>query len=452
MTTRPTVSPLFATDATLGTGVESALTPRLDPGAGVRARGLLPNTRVPARWLNFLRGLLGDWVQYLDEKSDWAFNPKNFGATGLGVADDTTAIQNALNAAGAITGGAVVVIGAGTYRLIAALSVPAGVSIVARGTVTFMKDHASNKVLVWSSASGKPVTVEDIRIEGAQNNTGSILEVTAAVTVTLVRCLVNVADDKLKGQILLSTSSGSKFAFHQCQANMKGTVAVGISGLGAVEIVGGEYSVPSNYAATSFTAIDITRCYGAKFTQLLSTTGDFGFIYANDAVVQGCVFRVTDNGAPALTYAIAIGGGSKIVSSGNDFGSHATNYCFPCKGTGPAARGSVIQLISSAYQTTGGGTLNLQNDRYESITVRYTGTSPTLQLSAPKVEGQKLYLTVVNTSGGTLGFGVNGYNLKAAQPTPVNNAGAAALFVATDPTDSGTPSWSQVGDWASIAA
>lgn len=392
-------------------------------------------------------------IRWIAEGARATFNVRLaiYGAIGDGVADDTTAIQAALTAAGAVRGR--VYFPDGRYRVVAKLVVPAGVSLFGIGVATLLKDHASNEFFSWETGTdaGCGVTVADLRFEGAQNNTGTVWSFAAAVAVTFVRCTINVADDKLRGQIFLSTSNGARVAFHKCLCNMKGTAAVGISGLGEVEFVGGSYSVPSNYAGPSFVSVNITRCYRATFTQLLSTTGGFGFIYAVDAVVEGCIFRVTDNGALDLTYATAIGGGSKLVSSGNDFGTDAGGYCFPCLGTG-AARGSVIQLLPAARQSVAGGTLVLQS-HYESVGAKYTVSSPTFQLAPPKCEGQKLYVTFMNVSGGTLGFGVSGYGYKATPSfTPTNNQGAAAMFVATDPTDSGTLAWSQVGDWAQIAA
>lgn len=65
--TRPTSSPAFATDATFTSGALTGSAPRLDPGAGFKAQGWYPNRRVPARWFNWLLGIVGDWLGYLDE-------------------------------------------------------------------------------------------------------------------------------------------------------------------------------------------------------------------------------------------------------------------------------------------------------------------------------------------------------------------------------------------------
>lgn len=60
---RPTVIPTFATDATLVAGPQIGQATRLDPGAA-RAQGIYQDEGVPARWLSWLFGTIGDWIGY----------------------------------------------------------------------------------------------------------------------------------------------------------------------------------------------------------------------------------------------------------------------------------------------------------------------------------------------------------------------------------------------------
>lgn len=66
MALRPTATPLWATDPTFSSGAESGLSPRLDPGAGIRGQGVLPESRIAARWENHVLGVHGDWLAYQD--------------------------------------------------------------------------------------------------------------------------------------------------------------------------------------------------------------------------------------------------------------------------------------------------------------------------------------------------------------------------------------------------
>lgn len=65
---RPSTSPSFATAANYPAGGSawSGQPPRVDPSAGVRTQGLTPQVDLPAEYLNFMFGLHGDWLNYLD--------------------------------------------------------------------------------------------------------------------------------------------------------------------------------------------------------------------------------------------------------------------------------------------------------------------------------------------------------------------------------------------------
>jgi hypothetical protein len=69
MPTRPSASPLYATDSTLASGPESGQPTRLNPGAGILAQGLLAGVKLTARVLSHVLGTHGDWVDYLDQKT-----------------------------------------------------------------------------------------------------------------------------------------------------------------------------------------------------------------------------------------------------------------------------------------------------------------------------------------------------------------------------------------------
>jgi len=64
----PTSDPTFATDALYATDGDSWQTtaPRVDPGAPRLAEGFEPDT-LPAQWLNWILGVHGDHIQYLDD-------------------------------------------------------------------------------------------------------------------------------------------------------------------------------------------------------------------------------------------------------------------------------------------------------------------------------------------------------------------------------------------------
>jgi len=100
-----------------------------------------------------------------------------FGADPAGAADSTTAIQNALNAAG--TGG-VVYLPAGTYKLTAALTMTSGVTLRGAGpaaTILYQTGTAANGITIAATTIAN-VTVRDLRLNGP--NTGSGVGIAAA--------------------------------------------------------------------------------------------------------------------------------------------------------------------------------------------------------------------------------------------------------------------------------
>lgn len=392
-------------------------------------------------------------IRWIAEGIQTTFNVKApaFGASGLGALDDTLAIQAALNAAGAVRGR--VYFPDGTYRVTAKLLVPVGVSIFGGGAAIIMKDHASAETFSWETGTDSScgVVVADLRFEAAQNNSGFVWGISTGVVVTFVRCSINLADNKLKGQIYLSTSSAAKVSFYQCKANYNGNVlAVGISGLGELEVVGGAYSVPSNYAATSFISVDVTRVYRAKFTQLLSTTGDFGFISGSDIVVHGCVFRVTDNSAPARTYATSVGTGAKLVSSGNDFGSLASGYCYPCKNVGAGvAAGSKIQCLPLIQNATASASYTIYRSFEVNQIWSLQTTTPSLVWESPLYEGQRQELNVRNASGSdwgtSLSSAMTGPYYKSSDFGALNNGQQLSVGFVAQKLVGGALSWVQAG-------
>lgn len=100
------------------------------------------------------------------------FNVKHpdYGATGLGVANDGTAVQAAITAAGvaAVSGhpGATVVLPPGVYRYTTALSIPPGVSIIGYGRGSVLKPEGCNGMTFQTSNYIGPSRFENFYMEG----------------------------------------------------------------------------------------------------------------------------------------------------------------------------------------------------------------------------------------------------------------------------------------------
>lgn len=63
---KPSATVSWSTDTNYATGPETGVSTRLEPSGGVKAQGFIPTEEVPARWLNWALGALGDWTAYLN--------------------------------------------------------------------------------------------------------------------------------------------------------------------------------------------------------------------------------------------------------------------------------------------------------------------------------------------------------------------------------------------------
>lgn len=130
-----------------------------------------------------------------------------YGATGDGSTDDRAAINAAITAANA-AGGGYVIVPKGTYRLSAALTLSANVSLLGAGKgVTKLRiDHASNDLIDVTGGAGAPQRISGMTLEPMQNHSGNIIDCAADVRLTVDGCIVgdstytngtlfNVADD-----------------------------------------------------------------------------------------------------------------------------------------------------------------------------------------------------------------------------------------------------------------
>lgn len=101
-----------------------------------------------------------------------AFNAKDYGAVGDGTADDTAALQAAINAAGAV--GGVAYIPQGTFRLTSTLTVPVvkGMIIAGAGWNTRLKlaSNANVYAVTFTGHDSSGNTIRDLCIDGNCTN------------------------------------------------------------------------------------------------------------------------------------------------------------------------------------------------------------------------------------------------------------------------------------------
>ncbi len=454
MTARPTVSPAFATAATFTSGTESGLTPRLDPGSGIKAQGIYPNRRMPARWFNWLLGLAGDWIQYLDEKTTWAFSVKGFGAIGSSLVNDQPAIQAAIDACAA-AGGGFVYLPAGAYRIDSGLTTPKTVNLIGvrNGTVIVI-NHATANLLTFGSGSdtGMPQLIEGIGFGGLVVNTGRVFQDNGVGgrSVVIRDCSVGDDDANLQGTIG-HFSGNSRVSFENCELHVSGSsngLFNGHTG-GELHIDGGRIFCPTTYATNLVYYALGGGSIRTKFDFSGHTTGvgatAIGVSSGLSTPVEIVGNRFVNLTGGPTAYALSADSNAHVILDSNSYyGVSRLN------GVGLLASGSRLELRPEAPVSIFGPTHTIETG-VASTVIRFSGASPTITFPPILFYGQELDVTIYNVAGGTLGFGLANYGVKATQPTLGNNQGASAKFTTGDPAASGTLSWCQVGAWATVA-
>lgn len=409
MTTRPTDSPAFATDATFSAGAESGLAPRLDPGAGVRAQGVYPEAQVPARWFNFLRGIVGDWLLYLTEKTDGVFSPLNFDAVGDNVADDTTALQDCMDAAyaaalaGLNAGPMTVDLGGLRYRTTAALTVYPHVN-VKNGAIVL--DHASANVVVFSDAVSLETFAnwEDVALDCAQENTGTLIVITPVVLARFARCPLNQSSNCTERLLLISAASD--VIVEDITANVgSGGDGITVSN-GKLTLRGGKFSAPAAFADSIVRINGGTevRCDGVHFDLSATTSGLAACIHFTSANVEiqayGCEFDDgNNNGNVAFRSTTLSDNQGRLTERGNKFtGTSGSVGMTPFDLSGYLLLGSSAEGLPHVNAAT--TDLNVDVPAYaRTYSLRSTRASTTpanLQIADPVFAGQVLRLQVAN--------------------------------------------------------
>lgn len=459
MTTRPTITPLWATDTTFSDGVEVGLSPRLDPGAGVRAQGIKPRRRWPARWFNFARGIVGDWVDYLDQKTKHNHNILNFGADPTGANDSTTAIANAITAA-SLTGGNIL-LPQGSYRHDDSLHPVPGVHWIGVPDKTFLNiNHATKPQLQWDvGGSGYlPTEIFGIGFGALVDNTGASSSNPAGNTVRARYrdCSWNYpgGSPKLKGRLLLAQAVSSVFSLESCYLRAIGDAAADALFMscagGELWVRGSRLVMPTTYSSKLIEVDDGTLHARGNYFDVTAHSGSADII----SLLAGGFHVLKDNefyGAFSSGACVkTVAGGIKLSETGSVF-----DTVNPYNLGGALDLGSELTLGAPITTTfAGSGTITCATG-YRAQTLRlsngFGGVGPSIALPVILFMGQTFELVVVNASAATnwtSGIGVTGGVVAGAGPTNFGYA-RAFRFKAMDPDGTGTPRWFQMGDASS---
>jgi hypothetical protein len=316
-----------------------------------------------------------------------------YGAVGNGIADDTTFIQAAINAASTAGGGLVVFPGGLTYKITGGVTVPAGVNLLALGSATITTASASATYLILSG-SGLNVIENLTFTTTAVGLGGTVISVTGGAKVAVRNCtmptghqIVGVAASHASAEV---TCIGCRF-----------TIDTSNSKAGNATVTGARMSFIDCYVADSFsgasyafegatgTYIDVTNC---KYV----ATATLGFVFGTGSFygrINGGTFTFS---LAAGTFAVCGGGAAQYVSlSGATFiqtaasslimvgsGNIAEAGCQFINGTGTVDWGNAFTSRRSQYRdslvgtpVTGGWSVGVSPPAGTARIQQYTYTS-----------------------------------------------------------------------------
>jgi hypothetical protein len=344
------------------------------------------------------------------------FNVKAYGAVSDGVADDTAAIQSAIDAADAV-GGGTVFLPPGTYRTTSALSVKRAHLAGSSAQNTFVRiDHASAVTLSYATGSGAWQALRDLSFGALQANSGNLVSITASAQIAATRCIFGNASNA--GDIFVSANASATIDASLCKFRSYGNGKRAFAATSKPE--------RARFRACTFSASsaaftgDIVKADGADFDTCVfdasvCTSGTLSYYTANsttlDARLTNCTFV---NGGGATVTAITLGSytaTSVFEESGNDFGSSVTAYSYKSLHAGNS-KGAVVRLRSRdgrRYETELNTTPvngTLPFDQYGIVVVKRTdGADQTVDLAGATTippDGAFSLLVVWNESGGAI--------------------------------------------------
>jgi hypothetical protein len=418
-------------------------------------------------WLGFFQGLLlaADIVpsgvadtalssqylsalQWIAEAARSTFNVRSsrYGAVGTGLADDTAAIQDAIDAAALVYGE--VFFPPGQY-LHGSLNIPAGVSLRGVADKTFLlHNHATSNALVFSgTGNGHPVTVTDLRLLAAVSTTGEAVVTSVGARVQLIRCTLNGvtsggSPSSNYAQGLISASaSASEIDLVDCSL-FPATGGFAIATQGKLNMTRGRVVMPATYSAQAVVASSggQLRLTDVEYDCSAHVSGTGIFVHAQ----AGSYLHLSNSrisGASGINVLLTWDEGANVFEAGTIRTSSGIKIYGSTVETAPGSR---LELLPSVETNQGSATsIDLSAfSGFRSIMLQSSAASnPTIALfPAILFRGQRLTLTIRNTGSNWTVVTVTG-----AVPSGFGGVLATGtktlIFEATDYAISGTSQW-----------
>lgn len=351
-----------------------------------------------------------------------------YGAVGDGATDDTSQIQAALNVAGTVLG-AIVFFPKGTYKISAALSVPAGVSIMGEGPYlsAIQIAHATADGLVYVAGNNYPISLRGMRIESSIGNSGKHVNADASVLLNIEGC--NIGSSLTTGYCVFINNSTVVTAIG-CQFYFNGTGGGGgaVSALtgGGANLTNCTFKCPTNLASQLVDLRNGGTIIGCRFVSEV-IVGGAGTIINLGGAVWGCAVYGCKFGPPSANIVVIQAAGlNGFFEAANTMGAstvamRAAYGILP----GPFSHigaASMSRDRGRQYQTVNTTPVSLSTEWYAQSEVRRTtNANQTLLFTDPNAPGERFALILNNDEAAVSGtITIGGTNVLGLAPFTVN--------------------------------
>lgn len=347
-------------------------------------------------------------AQLYDQTYTVVNNVKRFGAQGLGIQDDTSYIQDAIDA----SGGGPVYLPKGTYRITSALTLTQSSSLIgagSEGTVITMDDTTANFIELTASLFN---VGQGIRIEGIEfkyenaTSTGTVLNINQALPVHVEDCYFDCTNHT-GTQAVLTTASAAETTINRCLFEIANTTSSAITTTasgGQITVTDCKFDTPASYAGSVMslsTPASIARCtFNTGGNSVAASSSYINIVIAMTVSVEGCRFNNPSSGTVwALRLTVAT---VTLHESGNIFGgSNVTPVSFAVAGTISGR----LESRTTYEVTDNSAALSLDVASYDYfILTRTSNGAQTISVNGPNYPppGSRFILIVRNNTGAAM--------------------------------------------------
>ena len=355
-------------------------------------------TAVVGQYLTLTDASIGraEWVSVPEIARSKTYNAKtDYGCVGNGVTDDTTALQNAVNAAAAAD--RVLIIPSGTY-IVSSLAPTTNLRVVGMGPATILKLKASSTGGIFRATPGSPVTnvyIADLYVDGNKANAASSVDHfrMGGANITLERVRIENAN---QAAINIGYDVSTHCHVRDCTVVNPANASNNYGGIAFTHVLHGSivgctvissdgymtYGIdvePNSYAASENGNITIAnnRVIGGQIT--LACQSATNGIPSNFAITGNVVDNSSGKGGNTTQVPpIVVCNAQNVTIAGNTLFDHATSTNGTCRG---------IYFLGALNVSVTGNSLTVRNTILDESVFTFVSPASTGSVTGNTING-----------------------------------------------------------------